>query len=409
MLFFFGFISLIFVGYLIWLIYAVFKFPVPFVYNIRSLWQRKSSTLTTASAISLVVSIFIVVLSLAQGISKAFITSGLPNQALVMRPSSRFELNSTITRDQARILKLSPLVSKDGNNAIASAEVIVIKLFNKADGAGSNITVRGIEPRGISMRPQVRLISGRWFQPGLSEVTIPAKIQLRYPELAVGRSFRMGGREWNIVGSFDAAGSSFDSEIWSDVDDVMQAFKRDDYSTVLVRLRAEKDLRVFAFEVENERRLQLEVVPERVYFKELTKAGDPIRIIGNLITVILTIGAIFSAMNTMYASVASRTREIGTLRALGYRRREILASFQWEAIVLCTLGGLGGSLLSLLADGIQTGTTSFDTFSDISFAFTITPALIGQGLFFSIGMGILGGLLPAWRASNIPLTEAMKA
>lgn len=408
MMLFVGFILLLFMSYLSWLLYAALKFPVPFVYNLRSLWQRKSSTLTTASAISLVVAIFIVVLSLAQGISQAFVTSGLPNQALVMRPSSRFELNSSITRDQVRIIKSNPLVAQRESESIASAEVIVIKLFNKADGTGSNITVRGMEPIGRTMRPQVQLVSGRWFQPGLSEVTVPVKMQLRFPELAVGRSFKMGGREWDIVGSYDATGSSFDSEIWSDATDVMQAFKRDTYSTVLVRLRSEDDLRAFSFQMEDEKRLKLEAVPERAYFKELTKAGDPIRIIGNLITVILSIGAMFSAMNTMYASVASRTKEIGTLRALGYRRREILASFQWESILLCTLGGVGGALLSFLADGIQTGTTSFDTFSDISFAFTITPRLLAQGLFFSVGMGILGGLLPAWRASNIPLTEAMK-
>ena len=220
-----------------------------------------------------------------------------------------------------------------------------------------------------------KIVSGRWFQPGLSEVTVPVKMQLRFPELVVGRSFKMGGRQWDIVGTYDAAGSSFDSEIWSDVNDVMQAFKRETYSTVLVRLRSEDDLGSFTLQMEEEKRLKLEAVAERSYFKELTKAGDPIRIIGNLITVILSIGAMFSAMNTMYASVASRTKEIGTLRALGYRRREILASFQWEAIALCVLGGLGGSLLSFLADGIQTGTTSFDTFSDISFAFTITPRL----------------------------------
>jgi len=293
MVLFVGFILVLFATYLAWLIYAAIKFPLPFVYNLRSLWGRKSSTLTTASAISLVVAIFIVVLSLAQGISKPFVTSGLPNQALVMRPSSRFELNSSITRDQARIIKSNPLVAKDNMNPIASAEVIVIKLFNKSDGVGSNITVRGMEVTGRSMRPQVKLVSGRWFQPGLSEVTVPVKMQLRFPELVVGRSFKMGGRQWDIVGTYDAAGSSFDSEIWSDVNDVMQAFKRETYSTVLVRLRSEDDLGSFTLQMEEEKRLKLEAVPERSYFKELTKAGDPIRIIGNLITVILSIGPCF--------------------------------------------------------------------------------------------------------------------
>lgn len=398
-----------FLGYIIWLIWAGLRYPVPFSYNLRSLWQRKSSTLTTALAISLVVGILIVVLSLAQGISKAFVSSGLANQAIIMRPSSRFELNSSLDRNQVRLIKTNPMLASDQEGPIASAEVVVVKLFKKSDGSDSNLTIRGIEPKGIVMRPQVKIVNGRWFQPGLSEVVIPERIQSRFPELAVGKSFKMGGRSWDIVGSFDAKGSSFDSEVWSDVTDVMQAFKRDVYSTMLVRLKSPNDMDVYMKEVDNEKRLKLEVVPEREYFKELTRAGDPIRIIGNLITVILTIGAMFSAMNTMFASVASRTREVGTLRALGYRRREILASFQWESVLMCFIGGLGGSLLSLFADGIQTGSTSFDTFSDVSFAFTITLPLIFQGIGFSIIMGVLGGFFPAWRASNIPLTEAMKA
>ena len=395
-------------AYLVWLVWALVAYPIPLSYNLRSLWQRKVSSLSTASAIALVVGIFVVVLSLAQGLSKAFISSGRPDQALVLRPNARFELNSSIERDRMRILKVHPLVKRDGETPMASAEVVVVKLFPMADGTDNNVTVRGLERMGITLRPQVRLVQGRWFRPGISEVVVPRKMQGRFPGMEVGRSLRMGGRDWQIVGAFDAGGASYESEVWSDVNDVMQAFRREAYSVMLARLKSPERVEGFTKAVDDDKRLKLEVIRETDYFKELTKAGDPIKILGNLITLILTGAAIFAAMNTMYAAVAGRTKEIGTLRALGFRQREILASFQWESIFLCLTGGILGSGLALFANGIQTGTTSFETFSDVSFAFTITPGLMAQGVAFSLIMGLLGGLLPAWRASRIPLTEAMK-
>jgi putative ABC transport system permease protein len=397
-----------FLAYLLWLVWALLAYPVPLAYNLRSLWQRKVSTLSTAAAIALVVGIFVVVLSLAQGLSVAFVSSGREDQALVLRPNARFELNSSIERSRVRILKVHPLVQRDGEGPLASAEVVVVKLFPMADGTDTNVSIRGLEATGLRMRPQVRLTEGRWFRPGLSEVVVPRKMQGRFSGMDLGRTLRMGSRDWQIVGVFDAGGSSYESEIWSDVNDVMQAFRRDSYSSVLVRLEDPRRLEAFSQAVDGDKRLKLETVSERAYFKELTKAGDPIKILGNLITLILTGAAIFAAMNTMYAAVAGRTKEIGTLRALGFRQREILASFQWEAILLCLAGGLFGSVLALFANGIQTGTTSFDTFSDVSFAFTITPGLMAQGVAFSLVMGLLGGFLPAWRASRIPLTEAMR-
>jgi len=401
-------ILLPFAAYLAWLAWALVAYPIPLGYNLRSLWQRKVSSLSTAAAIALVVGIFVVVLSLAQGLSVAFVSSGRADQALVLRPNARFELNSSIERDRMRILKEHPLIKRNGMGSMASAEVVVVKLFPMHDGTDTNVTVRGLEGRGITLRPQVRLLQGRWFRPGLSEVVVPRKMQGRFPGFGLGQSLRMGGRDWLIVGTFDAGGASYESEVWSDVNDVMQAFRRDSYSVLLARLESAERLESFAKAVEDDKRLKLEVVGETAYFKELTKAGDPIKILGNLITLILTGAAIFAAMNTMYAAVAGRTKEIGTLRALGFRQREILASFQWESIILCLTGGLLGSGLALFANGIQTGTTSFETFSDVSFAFTITPGLMAQGVAFSLVMGLLGGFLPAWRASRIPLTEAMK-
>ncbi|HEX7553613.1 MAG TPA: FtsX-like permease family protein [Geothrix sp.] len=401
-------ILLPFVAYFAWLVWALVAYPVPLSYNLRSLWQRKVSSFSTAAAIALVVGIFVVVLSLAQGLSLAFVSSGRPDQAIVLRPNARFELNSSIERDKMRILKVHPLLKRAGDGPMASAEVVVVKLFPMVDGTDTNVTVRGLERMGITLRPQVRLLQGRWFRPGLSEVVVPRKMQGRFAGLELGRNLRMGGRDWRIVGTFDAGGASYESEVWSDVNDVMQAFRREAYSVMLARLENPERLEAFAQAVDEDKRLKLEAVGETAYFRELTKAGDPIKILGNLITLILTGAAIFAAMNTMYAAVAGRTKEIGTLRALGFRQREILASFQWESIFLCLSGGLIGSGLALFANGIRTGTTSFETFSDVSFAFTITPGLMAQGVAFSLIMGLLGGFLPAWRASRIPLTEAMK-
>lgn len=395
--------------YLAWLAWAALRYPVPLSYNWRSLWQRKIGTLSTAGAIALVVAIFVVVLSLSKGLSLAFVSSGRTDQALILRPHSRSELGSTVDRDQARILKTHPLVAQDAFGPLASAECFVVNMLDLADGSGStNVAVRGLSAAGIRMRDQVHLIAGHWFRPGLSEVVLPQRMVGRFEGLQLGSRLRLFGRDCVIVGIFDGGGSAFDSEIWMDVDELMQAKKRNVYSSMLVRLRSAAQVEGFIRMADEDKRLKLEALRESSYFAQQTAAGKPIQVLGYLITVILTVGAVFAAMNTMYGAIAGRTSEIGTLRALGYRRVEILASFQWEAIMLCGLGGLAGAFLALAFNGIQTGTTNFETFSDIRFAFIITPSLMTEGVAFSLLMGLLGGFLPAWRASRIPVTEAMK-
>lgn len=395
--------------YLAWLVWAALRHPIPLSYNWRSLWQRKVSTLSTAGAIAVVVAIFVVVLSLSQGISRAFVSSGRADQVVVLRPNARVELNSSVERGQARILKTNPFLVQDADGPLASCECMVVKLLELADGSGStNVAFRGLEPAGVRMRSQVRLVTGRWFRPGLPELVVPQKMVGRFANLGMGKSLFFSGQSWNIVGVFEGGGSAFDSEVWTDVEMLMQAHRRTTFSSMLVRLHSAEKVPGFVKFLDDDKRLKLEGKPETEYYAQQTEAGKPIQVLGNLITVILTVGAIFAAMNTMFAAVASRTAEIGTLRALGYRRVEILASFQWEALMLCTLGGLLGAGMALGFNGIQTGTTNFETFSDISFAFTITPNLMGQGVAFSLLMGVLGGFFPAWRASRIPVTEAMK-
>lgn len=397
------------VPYLAWLAWAAWRCPVPLSYNWRSLWQRKVGTLSTAGAIAVVVAIFVVVLSLDRGLSRAFTSSGRPDQAIVIRPNSRVELSSTVERDKLRILHASPLVAEDAAGPLVSSECVVVRSLDRADGKGAaNVTVRGLEPAGIRMRDQVHLLEGRWIRPGLDEMVVPRRLQQRFSGLRMGDRQTFGGRAWTVVGVFDGAGTAFDSEIWVDVVALMQAYKRTMFSSALVRLRGAAQVAGFAEMVDQDKRLKLEVRAEPEYYAEQTSAGQPIRILGNLITVILTIGAIFAAMNTLYSAVASRTQEIGTLRALGFRRHEILASFQWEALMLCALGGLAGVGISLGFNGIQTGATNFQTFSDVGFAFAVTPGLMARGMAFSLFMGLVGGLPPAWRASRIPVTEAMK-
>jgi putative ABC transport system permease protein len=396
--------------YIAWLLWALVRYPIPLSYNWRSLFQRWASTLSTLAAVGIVVMIFVVVLSMAQGVSKAYVKSGREDQIVVMRQNARVEMMSSLNRDQARLIKTNPLVAHDEVGPLVSTDVVVSKQLPLKDGSGSvSVAVRGTTPAGIRMRSQVRLLQGRWFRQGMSEVAVPQKMVNRYAGMELGKSIYMQNREWRVVGIFDGGGSAFESEIWSDVEDLLQAFHREAaYSVAIARVRSAEDAPAFIKEMADDVRLKLEAKTEPVYFAELGDAGRPMQILGNIITVILTVGAIFAAMNTMYAAVAGRTSEIGTLRAIGYRRREILASFQWEAILLTALGGIVAGALSMLFNGTQTGTVNMNTWSDVSFAFSVTPSLMAQGVGFSVIMGIVGGFLPAWKASRMPVTEAMR-
>jgi putative ABC transport system permease protein len=396
--------------YLAWLVWAAFRYPVPLNYNWRSLWQRWVGTLATMGAVAIVVMIFVVVRSMAAGVQKTYVKSGREDQVVVLRPNSRVEMMSVVQRDQARLISTHPLLARDELGPLATADVVVTKQVELADGTGSmSVSIRGTTPAGIRMRSQVRLLQGRWFQPNLGEVVVPRRMVGKYVGLELGHSFSMASRRWTVVGVFDGNDSAFDSEVWGDADDLVQAFHRwNAFSSVVVRLRHAEDAPAFIADMDRDVRLKLEARTEPRYFAEMGDAGKPMQILGQIITVILTVGAIFAAMNTMYSAVAGRTAEIGALRAIGYRRREILASFQWEAILLTLLGGLLGCCGALLFNGVQTGATSMNTFSDMGYAFAVTPALVGQGLAFSLVMGILGGFLPAWRASRMPIVEAMR-
>jgi putative ABC transport system permease protein len=396
--------------YLLWLVWAAAFHPIPLTYNWRSLWQRWTGTVSTVGAIAIVVMVFVVVLSMAQGVSKAYVRSGREDQVVILRQNSRVEMMSTVDLDQGRLIATNPLVARDDLGPLVTTDLIVSRQVPLADGGGTlSVTVRGTTPAGIRMRSQVRMVRGRWFRPDLSECVVPLKMLSRFSGLELDRSFPMAGRTWRVVGVFDGDGSVYDSEIWTDVADLRQAFKRGGAnSSVIARLRGAADVPAFVRDMDQDVRLKLEAKPEPEYFAQLGDAGRPMQVLGQIITAILTVGAVFAAMNTMYATVAGRTPEIGTLRALGFRRAQILASFQWEAILLTAIGGLLGGLLALFFNGTRTGSVNMNTWSDVSYAFAVTPALVTQGVGFSLLMGIAGGFLPAWRASRIPVTEAMR-
>jgi putative ABC transport system permease protein len=286
---------------------------------------------------------------------------------------------------------------------------VLISLPRRDSDGEANVTMRGVAPNGVHLRPQVSLAAGRWFTPGKREVVVSTRLVPRFANSEIGQSFKTGGRELMVVGWFDGGDSAFDSEIWMDADEARSVFDRENYSSVLARMTSNDAATEFIARLESDKRLPLRIEPEVKYYSEQTRTALPIKILGNFLATAMSIGAVFAAMNTMYASVGARTREIGTLRVLGYRRRTILASFIIEGAILAAIGGALGCLLSLPMHGYSTGTLSFNTFSEVVFQFRITPWLAAKGLIFSVIVGIVGSLLPAIRASRLPVIAALKA
>jgi len=383
---------------------------IPLKYNLRNLMVRRISTLMTIFTIALVVAVFIAVMALASGLNSALVSTGSPENVLVIRENSQTEVQSFVRREAFQIIQTFPGIARDGEGKpMASAEIVVlVNLPRRETGEPTNVTVRGVSAVGFALRPQLKLVEGRMFRPGIGEVVTSRKIAKRFESIGLGDKIQLGRRTWTIVGLFDAGNTAFDSEIWSDVNDVGDAFDRVNYSSVLVRAES-VDLRDRLIDrIASEQRLKLEVKSEVKYYQEQTSAGAPIRGLGMFVSIILAVGACFGGMNTMYAAVASRTREIGTMRALGFSRTSILASFVIESLILATIGGVLGCLLALPIHGVATGTMNFRTFSELAFSFRITPDLLITAIIFAEIMGLLGGLLPARLAARLPIIKALR-
>lgn len=385
---------------------------VPFSYSLRNLWTRKLTTSLTAGGMGLVVFVFAAVLMLEAGLKKTLVETGAYDNVVVTRKGSGTEVQSGIERLQAAIVESQPQVAQgEGGSRMASKEMVVLITLDKRDTENaSNVVIRGLSETGLSLRPQARLIEGRSFRPGSSEVITGRSIAKRFEGGGIGEAVRFAGREWTVVGVFDAGNSGFDSEVWGDVDQLMPAFRRPVYSSVLLKLAAPDQFEAFRQAVEDDPRIKLEVKRENQYYADQSEAlARFIRYLGITLSVIFSIGATIGAMITMYAAVANRTAEIGTLRALGFRKTAVLIAFLAESLFLSLLGGILGVLLASLLQFYTVSTMNWQSFAELAFSFALTPQIVGQSLLFSLFMGTVGGFLPAARAARMNIVSALRS
>ena len=387
---------------------------IPVKYNFRNLVARRTSTGMTAFVIGLVVAVFLCVLALVQGVTRTLSVTASTRNVLAMRVGSQAEMQSVITRDQAVQIEAMPGPERNASGKpYVSAELISLINIARADGKTfSNIQVRGMSPMGLESRPEVKIVDGRIFNPSTNEAVVSKKLAARYTNMKVGDTLKTGSYRWIIVGLFDAQGSAYESEIWTDASDLQQQTKRNIYSSVFVRLPDSESANRFIEAIKGDQRLKLEGKTERKYFDEQMITGAPIKALAFIVGFFTAIGAAFGAMNTMYAQVSARTREIGTLRAIGFSRRSILLSFVLESLMLCLAGGILGVVFTQLVFSTflakPTGTMNFRTFSEVLFNFRMTPPLIAGGLVFSLAMGLLGGFFPAARAARLKIINALR-
>lgn len=385
---------------------------VPISYIARNLWVRRVTTLLTAGGMALVVYVFATVLMMSEGIRATLVATGQPDNVIVLRKGAGAEINSGISRLQAAIIESQDGIATDGNGrALVTKEPVVLNNLPKRDsGKPANVTVRGTTPQGLALRPQVRIVEGRMFRPGTSEIVTGRAVASGFRNAGLGETLRFAGREWVVVGVFDAGRTGFDSEIWGDADQMMQAFRRSAFSSVVFRLVDPQRFDALKVLLEEEPRLQVEMKREDVFYAEQSQAlATFISILGLTLSIIFSIGAVVGATITMFASVASRVGEIGTLRALGFRRGAVLVAFLGEALLLALVGGVIGLAGASMMQAVSLSTTNFQTFSEIAFQFKLTPAIVVQTLLFSLAMGFVGGFVPAWRAARMKIVDCLRA
>lgn len=384
---------------------------IPLSYVMRNLWVRRVTTALTAGGMALVVFVFATVLMMSEGINETMVATGQLDNVIVLRKGAGTEINSAISRDQAAAIEALPAVANDGlGRKQLSREVVVLNNLPKRDsGELSNVTVRGTNAVGIALRPQVRLVRGRMFQPGTSEVIVGSGIVRGFANMEIGHTLHFAGRDWVVVGHFDAQRSGFDSELWADSEQVMQAFHRAVYSTLLYRLSHPGALDATRQAMATDPRLQMDAKLEQRFYAEQSESMSRfIRLLGLSLSVIFSIGAIVGAMITMFAAVASRIGEIGTLRALGFRKEAVLIAFLGESLGLALVGGLVGLGAASLMQMVNISTVNYQTFSEIAFRFRFTPTVAGQTMAFALLMGFLGGFVPAWRAARLSIIECLR-
>lgn len=383
---------------------------IPLSYNLRNLAVRRTTTLMTALGVALTVAVLLSVLALMSGLKAAFATAGNPRHVLVLRKGATAELSSGVTRQQYQLLKFRPgLEMGASGEPQASLEMVTVINLESVDSEnGMNVTLRGILPVGVAMRG-LKLQSGRWFSPGQREITVGKGIAKRYPGAGIGKQLKFGKGLWTVVGVFDAGDSASNSEIFGDLNQVASDYNRmDGLSSVLLRAVDRAAARAMVNNINDDVQLNMEAQLEDDYMASQTSSGLPIQFLGVFVSVIMAVGSSFAAMNTMYAAVSRRGKEIGTLRVLGFSQGSILVSFFIESVLLSLLGGILGCILVLPLNGITTGIGNFTTFSEVSFAFRVTPEVMLSGLAFALVLGAIGGLFPAMSAARKEILSALR-
>lgn len=379
--------------------------------NLKSIPERWGPSLVIVVGLAGVVAVFTALLAMSEGFQQTLKATGRSDAAIVLRGGSQAELNSGLSRDESTLIKQSSGIKRDAEDKpIASAELIVItELLKPGERAGMNVLMRGVEPAGIALRPQLKIVEGRAFQTGLRELIVGRGVTRQFPGAALGQTLRMRGSDWNVVGVFES-GDAHESELWADAEVAQSTFGRRGYSSVLVALAGDEGLKTLKDALSADPRLNTEAQSEQDYYSSQTKNfRATIGVLAGFVTVIMGLGAVFAALNTMYAAVAVRAREIATLRAIGFGGLPVVASVMIEALVLSLIGGAIGAVIAYVLFNNMSVSTLGQNFTQVVFSFKVTPELVKLGLFISIVIGMLGGFFPALRAARAPIPTALRA
>ncbi len=385
---------------------------IPLVYNVRSVKARWTSTIVAVVGIAGTVGVFVAMLSLARGFKATLVSSGSADNALITRAGATSEMTSTVSLDSVKIIQDARGIARGAEGPLLTPEaVLMAPIPLLSTGTDANVELRGVSPNVLAIRSNVKIIEGRMFRPGLSELVVGKNAKATYSGLTLGNTIWLGSARWQVVGIFDAGGSAFDSEVWGDAHLLNGAYKRPDTlsQSVTAHLTSPAALQQLRDSLTSDPRLNVDVTREIDYYaKQSTRMTQLITILGGFVAAIMAIGAVFGALNTMYSAVAERGREIATMRALGFNSGNVILSFLVEALLISFVGGLLGCLAVLPLNGLTTSTMNFQTFSNLAFAFKITFDLLWMGVLFALVMGVLGGMPPAIRAASRPVAHALR-
>ena len=386
---------------------------IPVIYNLRSVKARWTSAIVAVLGIAGTVGVFVAMLSLARGFKATLVSSGSEDNAIIMRAGATSEMTGGVAIDNVKIVQDAPGIARSSDGPLVTPEVVLVAPIPLiSTGTDANVQVRGVSKNVLEIRRQIKIVQGRMFTPGLTEIVVGKNANISYAGLTLGNTISLGSVRWLIVGVFDAGGSAFDSEIWGDAHLIGPAYNRPDtfFQSITVHLASPDSLQQLKDALTTDPRLNVDVTREIDYYsKQSTRLTKLITILGGLVAAIMAIGAVFGALNTMYSAVSERGREIATMRAIGFGGPSVVFSFVIEALLIAFVGGLIGCIAVLPLNGLTTGAMNLQTFSHLAFAFKITPELLVKGIIFALAMGVVGGLLPAIRAAVMPVATALRS